>query len=64
MNRTFGWCDGQSGDAGADCLGGCLDAVVKVEFGEDAFDVVRDGLCAEREFASDLLIALAARRGA
>src|SRR5437764_139269 len=48
------------GDAAADGLDGCLDAVVEVELGEDAGDVVVDGVGAERELVRDLVIALAA----
>src|SRR5439155_7301400 len=51
-----------SGDAGAHCLYGCLDAVVEVELGQDAGDVVGDCVCAQRKLAPDLLIALAARQ--
>jgi hypothetical protein len=40
-------------------LDGCLDAVLKVELGEDAGDVVGDGVGAERQLAGDLVIALA-----
>jgi hypothetical protein len=35
-----------------------LDAVVKVELGENAGDVVSDGVCAQREVMRDVLIAL------
>jgi hypothetical protein len=48
------------GDAAAYGLDGCLDAVVEVEFGEDAGDVVVDGVGAEREFVRDVVIAFAA----
>ena len=48
------------GDAAADGLDGRLDAVVEVEFGEDAGDVVGDGVGAQRELAGDVLVALAA----
>ena len=48
------------GDAAAYGLDGCLDAVVKVEFGEDAGDVVVDGVGAERELVRDVVIASAA----
>jgi hypothetical protein len=41
-------------------LDGCLGAVVEVEFGEDAGDVVVDGVGAERQLAGDLVIVLAA----
>jgi hypothetical protein len=40
-------------------LNGCLDAVLEVELGEDAGDVVGDGVRAERERARDLLVAVA-----
>ena len=50
--------DGGSGDAAAYGLDGCLDAVVEVEFGEDAGDVVVDGIGAERELVRDVAIVL------
>jgi hypothetical protein len=37
-----------------------LDAVVEVEFGEDAGDVVVDGVGAEQELVRDVVVALAA----
>ena len=52
--------DPASGDAAAYGLDRCLDAVVKVEFGEDAGDVVVDGVGAERELVGDVVIASAA----
>src|SRR5690348_18239699 len=48
------------GDAAAYGVGGCLDAVLKVKLGEDAGDVVADGVRAQREVSRDLVIALAA----
>ena len=47
-------------DAAAYGLDGCLDAVVEVEFREDAGDVVVDGVGAERELVRDVVIAPAA----
>jgi len=52
--------DPGSGDAAAYGLDGCLDAVVEVEFREDAGDVVVDGVGAERELVRDLAIGSAA----
>ena len=49
-----------SGDAAAYGLDGCLDAVLEVEFREDAGDVVVDGVGAERELVRDLAIGSAA----
>jgi hypothetical protein len=46
------------GDATSYCLHGCLDAVVKVELGENAGDVVSDDVCAQREVVRDVVIAL------
>ena len=48
------------GDAAAYGLDGCLDAVVEVEFCEDAGDVVVDGVGAERELVRDVVIGSAA----
>ena len=39
---------------------GCLDAVLEVKLGEDAGDVVADGVRAQREVSCDLVVALAA----
>ena len=50
--------DPGSGDAAAHGLDGCLDAVVELEFGEDAGDVVVDGVGAERELVRDVVIGL------
>ena len=49
-----------SGDAAAYGLDSCLDAVVEVELGEDAGDVVVDGVGAERKLVRYVVIALAA----
>jgi hypothetical protein len=46
------------GDAAAYGLDGCLDAVFEVELGEDAGDVVGDGIRAEREVERDLAVAV------
>jgi hypothetical protein len=40
-----------------------LDAVLEVEFGEDAGDMVVDRVGAERELAGDVVVALAAGEG-
>jgi hypothetical protein len=48
------------GDATADGLGGCLDAVLEVEFGEDAGDMVGDGVGADGQVVRDLVVAVAA----
>ena len=48
------------GDAAADGLDGCLDAVVEVKLGEDAGNVVVNGIDAERKLVRNVLIALAA----
>src|ERR1700693_801476 len=48
------------GDPAAYGLDGGLDAVVEVEFREDAGDVVVDGVRAERELVRDVVIAPAA----
>ena len=52
--------DGGSGDAAAYGLDGCLDAVVEVEFREDACYVIVDGVRAEGELVRDVVIAPAA----
>ena len=52
--------DRGSGDAAAYGLDGCLDAVVEVEFREDAGYVVVNGVGAERELVRDVVVALAA----
>jgi hypothetical protein len=41
-------------------LDGGLDAVLEMEHGEDALDVVANGVGAERELVADLLVAVAA----
>ena len=57
---TTPWACAWLGDAAAYSLDRCLDAVVKMEFGEDAGDVVVDGVGAERELVGDVVIASAA----
>jgi len=52
---TRGW----SGDAAAYRLDGCLDAVLEVELGEDAGDVVGDSVRADREVMRDLVVGVA-----
>ena len=48
------------GDTRSHGLDSRLDAIVEVELGEDAGDVVGDGVGAEVEFVGDLVIAFAA----
>ncbi|HET9719819.1 MAG TPA: hypothetical protein VFP55_07065, partial [Solirubrobacteraceae bacterium] len=54
-----GW-SRQLGDAAADRMHGCLDAVVELELGENARDEVVNGVAAERELPRKLVVALAA----
>src|SRR5215212_71810 len=64
--HRWGWLGSQSldstslGDAASYRLNGCLDSVLDVKLGEDAGDVVGDGVRAQREVSCDLVVALAA----